>query len=281
MFIGEERQNTTVILSPEGRLDTMTAPELERKVWRLDGNIKMVILNFSMVTFISSLGLRVLLQIQKIMKERQGKMTIKNINQSLLPVFEMTGLMALLVQEEKMVLIRKEKTKTKLTLSLSGKVDDETAPVLEKELYREGNEFTTIYLDCTQLNGISSKGFEVLLRIQKSLAKRNGKLVLQHISEPVQAMIETTGFTDVLMQEEDLFVQKDAAETEALLSFIGRLDSETIPVLQQKMRQLGQAVTKVTLDFSKLTYISKEGFRIFLQLQGDLQQKSIALEIKL
>jgi anti-anti-sigma factor len=281
MFIREERQATTVILSPEGHLDTMTAPELEKKVWRLDGNIKMVILDFSMVTFISSSGLRVLLQIQKLMNERQGKMTITNINPSIRSIFEMTGLISLLVQEEKMVIILKEKTKTKLTLSLSGKVDDETAPALEKELYRAANELTTIYMDCTQLNGISSDGFEVLLRIQKSLAKRNGELVLRHISEPVQAMIEAAGLTGALMQEENLFLQKDAAETEALLSFIGRLDSKTIPVLQQEMRQLGPVVTKVTFDFSKLTYISREGFRIFLQLQGEMEQKGIVLEIKL
>ncbi|MHB9291456.1 hypothetical protein Holit_00533 [Hollandina sp. SP2] len=281
MFIGEERQGTKVILSPEGRLDTMTAPELERKVWRLDGDIKGVILNFSMVTFISSLGLRVLLQIQKIMKERQGKMLIKNINQSLLPIFEMTGLMALFMQEEKMVLVRKEKTKTKLTLSLSGKVDDETAPLLEKELYQVGNEFSTINVDCAQLNSISSRGFEVLLGIQKNMAKKNGRLVLQHISEPVQAMIEAAGLTGVLIQEETMFLQKDAAGDEVLLSFIGRLDTETLPNLQEEMNKLGPTATKVTLDFSKLTYISKEGFRIFLQLQTDLQQKGIALEINL
>jgi anti-anti-sigma regulatory factor len=70
-------------------------------------------------------------------------------------------------------------------------------------------------------------------------------------------------------------------ETEALLSFIVRLDSKTIPVLQQEMRQLGPVVTKVTLDFSKLTYISREGFRIFLQLQGEMEQNGIVLEIKL
>jgi anti-anti-sigma factor len=281
MVIEEEIRNTAVVLSPEGRLDAMTAPELERKVLRLDREIKIVILNFSKVTFISSLGLRVLLQIQKIMKERHGKMTIKNINQSLSSIFEMTGFMALLVQEEKIVLIRKENTKTKLTLSLSGNVDDETAPVLEKELYRVGSEFITIFLDCTQLNGISSEGFEVLLRIQKTLAKKNQKLVLRHISEPVQAMIDDMGFTGMLMQEENLFVQKNAAKTEATLSFIGRFDSETIPVLQREMRQLEPKLTKVTFDFSKLTYISKEGFSIFLRFQKDLEQKGIALEIKL
>ncbi|MDR2632638.1 MAG: hypothetical protein LBC51_03330 [Treponema sp.] len=46
MFIGADRKGTKVILSPEGRFDTMSAPELERKVWRLDGDIKVVVLNF-------------------------------------------------------------------------------------------------------------------------------------------------------------------------------------------------------------------------------------------
>lgn len=221
------------------------------------------------------------MQIQKIMKERQGKVFIKNINQSIKPIFEMTGFMTLLVQEEKMVLIRKEKTKTKLFLSLSGEVDDESAPSLEKELYQEGNEFNTIYLDCAQLNSISSRGFEVLLKIQRIMTKKNGSLVLQHISEAVQAMIETAGLSGVLVQEGNLLIQKDTVHNDVLLSFIGRLDTETLPVLQQEIMQMGPVTTKVTLDFSQLTYISKEGFRIFLQLQADMQQKGIELEIKL
>ncbi|MDR1029484.1 MAG: STAS domain-containing protein [Treponema sp.] len=281
MFIGTERQNTKVILSPEGRLDTLDAPELERKVWRLDGDIKTVVLDFLKVTYISSLGLRVLLQIQKIMKERHGKMFIKNINQSLESIFEMTGLVGLLTQEEKMVLIRKEATKTKLTLALAGKIDDETAPLLEKELYQVGNEFTTIYLDCTKLSSISGRGFEVLLAIQKSMTNKNRRFELQHISEPVQAMIERAGFTGMFIQEEKMILQKDDAGTEYLLSFVGRLDTETTAVLQEEIKQLGSNVTKVILDFSQLTYISKEGFGVFLRLQADLQQRNLSLEIKL
>ncbi|MDR1301172.1 MAG: anti-sigma factor antagonist [Treponema sp.] len=281
MFIDTEKLLTKVILSPEGRLDTLSAPGLERKVWRLDRDIKVVVLDFARVTYISSSGLRVLLQIQKLMKERQGKMFIKNINQSLESIFEMTGLVGLLTQEEKMVLIRKEATKTKLTLALAGKIDDETAPLLEKELYQVENEFTTIYLDCSQLSSISGSGFEVLLAIQKSMTNKNRSLVLQHISEPVQAMIEDAGLTGMFIQEEKIILKKNVGETEYLLSFVGSLDKKTIAVLQEEIKQLGSNVTKVILDFSHLTYMSKEGFRVFLWLQADLQQKNLSLEIRL
>jgi anti-sigma B factor antagonist len=281
MVIEEERRNpTTVILSPEGRLDAVNAPELERKVWRLGGNVNNIILDFSKVPYISSAGLRVLLQIQKIMNKNQGGMRIKNLNPSILSVFEMTGLMALFVQEEKMVLVEKEKTKTRLILSVSGIVDNETAPALEKNLYREANDFSSVCLDCTQLNSISGEGLEILLRIQKDMAKKNGKLVLQHISEPVQAMIEDAGYTGAFNQEENMFVQKNADGTGTLLSFIGRLDSKTVPDLQEEIKFASKG-EKITLDFTKLTYISKEGFGAFLQTQTALQQRGVPLEIKL
>ena len=73
----------------EGRLDTMTAPELEKEIGDLTG-INSLIFDFEKLEYISSAGLRILLSCQKKMNT-QGTMTIKNVNQLIKEVFDMTG----------------------------------------------------------------------------------------------------------------------------------------------------------------------------------------------
>lgn len=73
-----------------GRLDTITAPDLDKELkGGLDGVTELAF-DFSKLEYISSAGLRVLLSAQKIMN-KVGKMTISNVNESIMEVFEMTG----------------------------------------------------------------------------------------------------------------------------------------------------------------------------------------------
>ena len=74
----------------EGRLDTATAPELESELKSsLDGVSK---LTFDMkdLEYVSSAGLRVLLSAQKAMNAR-GKMTVINVNETIMEIFDVTG----------------------------------------------------------------------------------------------------------------------------------------------------------------------------------------------
>ena len=90
MTITANKNGTALEVALPGRLDTMTAPELEKELnEQLDGAEKLVF-DFASVEYISSAGLRVLLSAHKKMSTKGG-MTIKNINEIVREVFEVTG----------------------------------------------------------------------------------------------------------------------------------------------------------------------------------------------
>ncbi len=98
MEIIKEKNGTKFNLSLVGRLDTTTAPQLEEVVTNeLDG-VDTLSLDFAKLEYISSAGLRVLLAAQKIMN-KQGNMTIKNVNDDINEVFEITGFSDILTIE--------------------------------------------------------------------------------------------------------------------------------------------------------------------------------------
>ncbi len=90
MNIEKNLQGTTLTMSLEGRLDTTTAPDLDKEVQASTQGVDMLIFDFLKLEYISSAGLRALLVAQKIMN-KQGKMVIKNVNETIAEVFEITG----------------------------------------------------------------------------------------------------------------------------------------------------------------------------------------------
>lgn len=90
MTIKKELNGKELAVALEGRLDTITAPELETELkGSLDG-VEKLTLDFSKLEYISSAGLRVLLSTQKRMKT-QGDMTVSNVNETIMEIFEVTG----------------------------------------------------------------------------------------------------------------------------------------------------------------------------------------------
>ena len=92
----ENGKELTLILA--GRLDTTTAPMLEKELKRSIGGVESLVLDFEALEYLSSAGLRVLLAAQKVMN-RQGKMTVKNVNETIAEVFEITGFSDILTIE--------------------------------------------------------------------------------------------------------------------------------------------------------------------------------------
>ena len=95
MTITKTAENGTLRIALEGRLDTNTAPQLEAELKTSLSGISELELDFSGLEYISSAGLRVLLAAQKTMS-RQGKMTIRNVNETIMEVFEITGFVDIL-----------------------------------------------------------------------------------------------------------------------------------------------------------------------------------------
>ena len=78
-----------------GRLDTSTAPQLEAELKKNIDGITSLLFDFSDLEYLSSAGLRVLLAAQKIMN-KQGSMVIKNVNDTIMEIFEVTGFVDIL-----------------------------------------------------------------------------------------------------------------------------------------------------------------------------------------
>ena len=96
MNINIERENGKTLMKIEGRLDTTTAPELEKAINGEGDELKSLALDFKGVDYISSAGLRVLLTAQKKMNA-QGYMELINVGETVMDVFEMTGFADVLV----------------------------------------------------------------------------------------------------------------------------------------------------------------------------------------
>ena len=90
MNITKNLNGTTLEIALEGRLDTMTAPELEAELNKEMGSADSLVLDFSKLDYISSAGLRVLLSAHKAMCTKGG-MKVTHVNEIVQEVFEVTG----------------------------------------------------------------------------------------------------------------------------------------------------------------------------------------------
>jgi len=82
----------------EGRLDTVTAPDLEAELKEALGDVSELTLDFEKLDYISSAGLRVLLAAQKTMSKK-GTMKLVNVNETIMEIFEVTGFSDILTIE--------------------------------------------------------------------------------------------------------------------------------------------------------------------------------------
>ena len=96
MEVKFNKQDTTLTVVISGNIDTVTAPELDSKLQENLSGIQELILDFAAVDYISSAGLRVILMTNQLMEDVDGKMTVKNVNEDVRDVFEMTGFDSLL-----------------------------------------------------------------------------------------------------------------------------------------------------------------------------------------
>lgn len=91
MNITKINKDDKLIVTLEGRLDTITAPQLQGELLPLFETNKAIVLNFENLAYISSAGLRVLLLGEKTAKSSNAKMTITAVPESIMDVLEMTG----------------------------------------------------------------------------------------------------------------------------------------------------------------------------------------------
>ena len=98
MTINKNQNGSDLKIKLEGRLDTTTAPQLDEELKSSLDGITSLEFDFSNLEYISSAGLRVLLSAQKVMN-KQGSMVIKNVNDEINEIFEVTGFVDILTIE--------------------------------------------------------------------------------------------------------------------------------------------------------------------------------------
>ena len=98
MTIEKNLNGTELTVTIVGRLDTTTAPQLEAEFKQNINGVEKLVLDFAALEYLSSAGLRVLLSTQKVMN-KQGEMIIKNVNETINEIFEVTGFIDILTIE--------------------------------------------------------------------------------------------------------------------------------------------------------------------------------------
>ena len=98
MTIEIKKNNQETIIEIVGRLDTVTAPALDKTINEDIGDTKNLVLDVKGMEYISSAGLRVLLAAQKKM-QKVGSMKVTGVCSEVMEVFEMTGFADILVIE--------------------------------------------------------------------------------------------------------------------------------------------------------------------------------------
>jgi anti-anti-sigma factor len=198
---------STVVLSLFGRLDTASAPMLERKIRQWEE--LEVILDFMKLDYISSMGLRVLLQAKKSLKEKGRTLAIKNMNESIREVFQMTGFLNLMVNEEKFIVIRKDDADS-VVLFFNGQMEAENIPMVAQELaeikrqkfndpnspsgkslgpleYRQTDIGpVTVILDMKNLGFISTQAAKLLKKAIEDTAWEMRTLTMRNVSVDLQ-----------------------------------------------------------------------------------------------
>ena len=96
--INKTTENGICTVALEGRLDTITSPELETELKASLDEVTELILDFEKLEYISSAGLRVLLSAQKTMNS-QGSMRVIHVNETVMEIFEVTGFVDVLTIE--------------------------------------------------------------------------------------------------------------------------------------------------------------------------------------
>ena len=90
MTVQKTIRNQTLTIAPEGRLDTLTAPQLESEIRSSLEGMTELVFDFNKLVYISSAGLRVLLSAQKTMN-KQGTMVLENVRPEIMEILEITG----------------------------------------------------------------------------------------------------------------------------------------------------------------------------------------------
>ena len=86
-----EKQGTTLIVCPEGRLDILRSPKLEQEIDPHLEGVSQIVMDFSKVMYISSSGLRLLLRLEQMMEDRGGEVQVTHADEVVRHALDLAG----------------------------------------------------------------------------------------------------------------------------------------------------------------------------------------------
>ena len=99
MDIIKKNENGTATLSIVGKVDSVSAPQLEEALLPTFGEAEQVVLDFSEVTYVTSAGLRVLITGHEAAQTREASLVLRHVSEDVMEVLDMTGFSSFLVIE--------------------------------------------------------------------------------------------------------------------------------------------------------------------------------------
>ena len=98
-FSHNNEQGDTIEIALDGRLDVKAAKDAESEFDKAAGNYTNIVLDLENLSYIASAGLRTLKRLSKTMKQNDGSLVLKNVNDDIMEIFDITGFAALLTFE--------------------------------------------------------------------------------------------------------------------------------------------------------------------------------------
>lgn len=193
----EKPDPATAVLFLSGRLDTNNAPLFEQKIRQWGDEITVLILDLTDLEYISSMGLRIFLQTKKESNEKNRKLIIKNMQNSIREVFEITGFLKLMVNEEKFIVIRNNEADDTMVLSFIGEMHSENTEMILKELVNITEEHT-VYFDMEKLSHISPGAARLLNEAITQTALPDRTVMARNVSVDMEAALREYGLEQIL-----------------------------------------------------------------------------------
>jgi anti-anti-sigma regulatory factor len=148
-------------------------------------------------------GLRVLLQAKKLFRRDNRKLTIKNMNETVREVFEMTGFLKLIVQEEQFLLINKNEAGN-IVLSFNGQMQVDNVETVTKELTDIKNTGlywetpVTIIFDMANLASVAPRVCKMLKETLDETEWEKRKIAIRNVPPNILPEPEKEGLGDLV-----------------------------------------------------------------------------------
>ena len=283
-IIGNSKAYTENIVL-EGRLDANGAADFEKYFQKINPILREVVLDLSGLEYISSMGLRVILQAYKALNKHRKKLTIINIPDNIRAIFEMSGFIQAFVKEEKFVLIEKEQQDNRIVYVLAGTLDASTGPMLETVLRKaKADNLGRVHLLCKDMDAMNREGFTALRYLRDNLLSRHCLLTIEDVPEKITQEAAKLGASEFLTS---LLAVKKPGEAEKIDSgndnehfiFKGAWGTFQIPAFDAAWRKEHPKAKKVIIDIAAVTGVTPEHLSALLALKQRCVEQGLAVDL--